>query len=1220
MGVLELGEVRSAAVQALQDWCFGLLQPGQSAWARQTATALLVPFAEQICRGDGAATARCVALLRDCLLEDETVQRKRAQHVLAQLAPGSTGMPAASWTAYDRLLGLTDEYSLHLFEENWGKTLETLHASGENPPTQSATRPSTVSFEWMGVVWQRGLHHANQSASKKVALSFFDRAWPLEVLREVPPRWIAEALVPAIGATHMAKGQHARAIAESAGRWAAAWASAQGDEACVYDLALRLLRWVGSQDLPRTAVAAATRVAAAAAQARQRSEVDAAQRSLTADLLAACAAVTQALKGQGTSGFALDTQHALMAVTSALCDLEGSVSEESAAALVEWLAGVPPGLLLPGGALHPVAAAWLSGEAANSALAPSKMRWLQLSRRWPDAGFGAVWSARKTRSDDSFKLSLGVPGEAGSLTACPAVEEALLERLAAACAAHLAEEKMHVLNLVSIFAPSMEPTASLLSELLKEAISDAVSDSAADSAPSKAARWAARAAPLDTRQRTELAAWRALDSLLFKASTEGKLGLVAPHGTFAGATAALAKAPDALLVPLLRCVRVATPGVLANASEDAAEAISAALRAAWKALSRPSRRKVGATAALVSTCLQPCLFDPAAYGSRSDYDRVHGETGPVAWILKQFLEAGRRSCRLATLTAALCLYGFADEAAALNGADDVVTDPEALADLAALLRPLDESLGAAWAGSDVAPRVAALCLLHCWVRAGEGSPACALWDRLLLLAATDADLASSRYQFKGPTHRRKVRLWQALAATAGDLDTVLRILESNNASTVKQYQEVAAVVLLRATQDPLAAVRGSVLQLLGRLRTSKRDDLPSLILIASQCLLLAHADPAVPDAAVVQFAGEVVLAIVPWALSHVHPVRTFSQLALWRLLEAFPQLAQDDAGLRAMLAFFSGNADVLRLKAALGLGNDLQAFDPVEATSPAGVLYKGVALAGRSDELSTFEGAPQPLVDAIAEFLNTERQRLRHDLKSRLEDSVKQEYERTSKRQALQSSAGGAGASRAAPRAASASTADPVQQKITPAGHSDIILEPWAAVAGLGPLREGGDDAFESGTLEPALRSAGRAGGGRDRQQLIVVASLIDKLPNLAGLARTSEVFRLHSLVVADASVAQEAQFQSISVSANLWMPIQEVPEVELPGWLSQMAGQGWTLVGLEQTPDSVSAPHYTWPAKTVLLLGREKEGIPASPSQPAARHRAIAAYEFTRQRLSSKS
>ena len=352
----------------------------------------------------------------------------------------------------------------------------------------------------------------------------------------------------------------------------------------------------------------------------------------------------------------------------------------------------------------------------------------------------------------------------------------------------------------------------------------------------------------------------------------------------------------------------------------------------------------------------------------------------MAWILKQLLEAGRRSCRLATLTAvqlagclaahpgaglphaaaleALCLYGFADEAAALNGADDVVTDPEALADLAALLRPLDESLGAAWAGSDVAPRVAALCLLHCWVRAGEGSPACALWDRLLLLAATDADLASSRYQFKGPTHRRKVRLWQALAvlapaaaaraardATAGDLDTVLRILESNNASTVKQYQEVAAVVLLRATQDPLAAVRGSVLQLLGRLRTSKRDDLPSLILIASQCLLLAHADPAVPDAAVLQFAGEVVLAIVPWALSHVHPVRTFSQLALWRLLEAFPQLARDDAGLRAMLAFFSGNADVLRLKAALGLGNDLQAFDPVEATSPAGVLYKVGALA-----------------------------------------------------------------------------------------------------------------------------------------------------------------------------------------------------------------------------------------------------------------------------------
>lgn len=35
---------------------------------------------------------------------------------------------------------------------------------------------------------------------------------------------------------------------------------------------------------------------------------------------------------------------------------------------------------------------------------------------------------------------------------------------------------------------------------------------------------------------------------------------------------------------------------------------------------------------------------------------------------------------------------------------------------------------------------------------------------------------------------------------------------------------------------------------------------------------------------------------------------------------------------------------------------------------------------------------------------------------------------------------------------------------------------------------------------------------------------------------------RAAELVVSDASVVKEPQFQSISVSANLWMPIREVP------------------------------------------------------------------------------
>lgn len=219
----------------------------------------------------------------------------------------------------------------------------------------------------------------------------------------------------------------------------------------------------------------------------------------------------------------------------------------------------------------------------------------------------------------------------------------------------------------------------------------------------------------------------------------------------------------------------------------------------------------------------------------------------------------------------------------------------------------------------------------------------------------------------------QVRLWQALvvlsplvAAPGRDpaqvseaLDQVLSTLTVSNASTVKQYQEAVAVVLLRASPAPATALRSRVLPRLRDCRTSKRDDLPSLILVASQCLLLeARADPGSaqldPGSAatgnparggagapgVTALAKEVVLAIVPWALSHVHPVRTFAQLALWRLLETFAEARRDDPALAAMLAFFSSNVDVQRLRTALGLGQDLQSFDPEKATCPAGVLYK----------------------------------------------------------------------------------------------------------------------------------------------------------------------------------------------------------------------------------------------------------------------------------------
>ncbi len=42
------------------------------------------------------------------------------------------------------------------------------------------------------------------------------------------------------------------------------------------------------------------------------------------------------------------------------------------------------------------------------------------------------------------------------------------------------------------------------------------------------------------------------------------------------------------------------------------------------------------------------------------------------------------------------------------------------------------------------------------------------------------------------------------------------------------------------------------------------------------------------------------------------------------------------------------------------------------------------------------------------------------------------------------------------------------------------------------------------------------------------------------------------------------------------------------------LCGYRYTLLGLEQTSESIPLPSYAFPARAVLVLGREKEGLPA--------------------------
>ena len=86
----------------------------------------------------------------------------------------------------------------------------------------------------------------------------------------------------------------------------------------------------------------------------------------------------------------------------------------------------------------------------------------------------------------------------------------------------------------------------------------------------------------------------------------------------------------------------------------------------------------------------------------------------------------------------------------------------------------------------------------------------------------------------------------------------------------------------------------------------------------------------------------------------------------------------------------------------------------------------------------------------------------------------------------------------------------------------------------------------------------------------------------------------MQELVLANLGVVSSDAFQGIAVSCDQWLPMSEVPVYALSGYLSGMRRKGYSILGLEQTDNSRDLGEVTdLPSKCVLLLGREKEGIP---------------------------
>jgi tRNA guanosine-2'-O-methyltransferase len=84
---------------------------------------------------------------------------------------------------------------------------------------------------------------------------------------------------------------------------------------------------------------------------------------------------------------------------------------------------------------------------------------------------------------------------------------------------------------------------------------------------------------------------------------------------------------------------------------------------------------------------------------------------------------------------------------------------------------------------------------------------------------------------------------------------------------------------------------------------------------------------------------------------------------------------------------------------------------------------------------------------------------------------------------------------------------------------------------------------------------------------------------------------------VRDPRVIAEKDFTSVSVSSHNHIDILPLPVAEISAWMAGKKSEGWTVVGIEQTDRSVLLGDESagLPAKTILVLGSEREGMPAA-------------------------
>ncbi|KAK9132748.1 hypothetical protein Scep_012276 [Stephania cephalantha] len=690
----------------------------------------------------------------------------------------------------------------------------------------------------------------------------------------------------------------------------------------------------------------------------------------------------------------------------------------------------------------------------------------------------------------------------------------------------------------------------------------------------------------------------------------------------------LENAGESSILPMLRSIRLVL-GLIALGRLDSVgscytfldnQMMNKLVHSSWILYVNCTKRRISSLAALLSSVVHCSMF-----GDERMHQSVNDVEGPLKWFIQNILDEGTKSPRTIRL-AALHLTGlwllnpkiikyYIKELKLLSLHGSVAFDEDFEAELAEnhdarvevslLAQSPDIELTKVFMNTELYARVSVAVLFSKLAdfaekaRHMEDNDDCmaslqagkSFLLELLDSVVNDQDLAKELYKKYSAIHRRKVRAWQMICALSRfvDEEIVEKVTSSmhlclyrNNLPAVRQYLETFAIHIYLNFPELVEK------QLVGILRdyNMRPQALASYVFIAANIIL--HT---IEEAVSLKHLSILLPPIVPLLTSHHHSLRCFTQLLIHRVLSKLKpaissnnleSVAIEERCFEDLERYLAENVDCVRVRA--GMEGFLDMFDPKISISPAGIF-------AARDKAIEFECVPTSLMELVITFLNDVREDLRCTMQNNvatikneilaIEGSFHEMEVSQSLDQRLHSQV---------PRDLSWD----FQKKFTLSKHEQRI-DPCSLYDGNKLVKLLLELEKEDQLLNQALqsRSSSLDRIQANRQHFLLVGSLLDRIPNLAGLARTCEVFRAAGLAVADASIIHDKQFQLISVTAEKWVPMIEVPVSSMKDFLKKKKQQGFAILGLEQTANSIPLDKYTFPKKTVLVLGREKEGIP---------------------------